>query len=222
MSFIRLEKICKSFGESMVLNEISLELEKGEECAVIGASGSGKSTLLYLLGGLDRPDRGELQVAGKQLPDCSDSQLAQYRNSTVGFIFQFHFLLPSMDCFENILLPAKIGGHPLEPVEVRSEDLARNLGVLDCLKKYPWQLSGGEKQRINMIRAVSLRPEVLLCDEPTGNLDHKNSSKVSSLLRELAREYGATLVIVTHDRAVASLFEKQFFIRDGKVEVVRP
>ena len=220
--FIRLEKICKSFGEHRVLDQVSLELEKGEECVVIGASGSGKSTLLYLLGGLDQPDQGEIFVSGESLSAYSDSKLARYRNSLVGFIFQFHFLLPSIDCFENILLPAKIGGHALEPVEARTEKLARNLGVLDCLKKYPWQLSGGEKQRVNMIRAVSLRPQLLLCDEPTGNLDHKNSSKVSSLLRELAREYGATLIIVTHDKSVASLFEKQFFIQDGKVEVVRP
>ena len=219
---IRVEKICKSFGETLVLDEISWELQQGEECAIIGASGSGKSTLLYLLGGLDRPDGGEIWVSGKRLSDCSDTQLARYRNSVVGFIFQFHFLLPSINCFDNILLPAKIGGHPLEPVVERSEELARTLEVLDCLKKYPWQLSGGEKQRVNMIRAVSLCPRLLLCDEPTGNLDHKNSSKVSSLLRELAGEYGATLIVVTHDKSVASLFEKQLFIRDGKVEVVRP
>ena len=221
-SFIRLEKISKSFAEHRVLDQVSLELQKGEECAVIGASGSGKSTLLYLLGGLEQPDQGEIFVSGERFSGYSDSKLAKYRNSLVGFIFQFHFLLPSINCFENVLLPAKIGGHPLGPIKGRAEELARNLGVHDCLKKYPWQLSGGEKQRVNMIRAVSLRPQLLLCDEPTGNLDHKNSSKVSSLLRELAQEYGATLIVVTHDKSVASLFKKQFFIQDGKVEVVRP
>ena len=221
-SFVQLENICKSFGEYPVLNQISLQLERGEEYAIIGASGSGKSTLLYLLGGLDVPDRGEIFVADKNLALCSDSELARYRNEVVGFIFQFHFLLPSMNCFDNIVLPAKIGGHSLEPVQVKSEEMARKLGVLDCLQKYPWQLSGGEKQRVNMIRAVSLSPKLLLCDEPTGNLDSKNSSKVSSLLRELAQEYGSTLVVVTHDKLVASLFQKQFFIADGKVELVRP
>ena len=220
-SFVRLENICKSFGEYPVLNRISLELQQGEEYAVIGASGSGKSTLLYLLGGLDVPDQGTIFVSEKNLARCSDSELARYRNEIVGFIFQFHFLLPSMNCFDNIVLPAKIGGHSIESIKAKSEELACKLGVLDCLQKYPWQLSGGEKQRINMIRAVSLSPQLLLCDEPTGNLDSKNSSKVSSLLRELAQEYGATLVVVTHDKSVASLFKKQFFIADGKVEVVR-
>ena len=220
-SLIRMENICKSFGDNPVLDRVSLELQPGEECAIVGVSGSGKSTLLYLLGGLDRPDQGEIFVSGKGLSHYSDSELANHRNSLVGFIFQFHFLLPSINCFDNILLPAKIGGHDPEPVKVKSEELARHLGVLDCLQKYPWQLSGGEKQRVNMIRAVSLSPRLLLCDEPTGNLDHKNSSKVSSLLRELSREYGATLVVVTHDKLVSSLFEKRFFIQDGKVEVVR-
>ena len=221
-SFIRLEKICKSFEKNLVLDRISLEIKKGEEYVITGASGSGKSTLLYLLGGLERPDQGEIFVSEKRLSDYSDSKLAHYRNSVVGFIFQFHFLLPSINCFDNILLPAKIGGHTLETIKARTEILARKLGVLDCLRKYPWQLSGGEKQRVNMIRAVSLCPPLLLCDEPTGNLDHKNSAKVSSLLRELAQEYTATLIVVTHDKLIASLFEKQFFIQDGKVEVVRP
>jgi ABC-type lipoprotein export system ATPase subunit len=146
-----------------------------------------------------------------------DEELAQFRNQFVGFVFQFHFLLPSMTCRDNIFLPARIGSRDLKQVEKDVQSLAEVLGVGHCLSKYPFEISGGEQQRINIIRALSLRPKILLCDEPTGNLDSKNSEKVASLLKSLAIEYGATLLVVTHDDKVASFFPRKIVIEDGQI-----
>jgi ABC-type lipoprotein export system ATPase subunit len=146
-----------------------------------------------------------------------DEELAQFRNQYVGFVFQFHFLLPSMTCRDNILLPARIGGRDTAPVEKDIVELANYLGVTHCLSKFPFEISGGEQQRINIIRALSLRPKILLCDEPTGNLDSKNSEKVASLLKSLAAEFGATLLVVTHDDKVASFFPRKIVIEDGQI-----
>jgi ABC-type lipoprotein export system ATPase subunit len=144
----------------------------------------------------------------------SDDELANFRNSNVGFVFQFHFLLPSMTCRDNILLPARIGGRDTAKVEKDTDELAKILGVTHCLQKFPFEISGGEQQRINIIRALSLRPKILLCDEPTGNLDSKNSEKVSTLLKNLAADFGATLMVVTHDDKVASFFPRKIVIVD--------
>lgn len=217
MSFIRLEQVEKHFGQTPVLRGLNLEIPEGELLAIRGASGSGKSTLLYLLGGLDRPSKGKVFIGGKNLSVMKDEELASFRNSTVGFVFQFHFLLSSMTCRDNILLPARIGGHDLGKVEKDTQELARILGVTHCLEKYPYEISGGEQQRINIIRALSLRPKILLCDEPTGNLDSKNSEKVASLLKTLAADFGATLLVVTHDDKVASFFPRKIVIEDGQI-----
>lgn len=215
--FIRIDKVEKSFGNTKVLQGLSFDLGEGEQCAIQGASGSGKSTLLYLLGGLDRPSSGNVIVDGTSLRSLNDEQLASYRNSQVGFVFQFHFLLPSMNCIDNILLPAKIGGRKLNEIKERVTFFARRLGVEKCLKKYPFEISGGEQQRINIIRALSMSPRLLLCDEPTGNLDSKNSEIVNDLLIELASSLGSTLVVVTHDDRVASSFERKIKIEDGQI-----
>jgi ABC-type lipoprotein export system ATPase subunit len=203
MSFISLENVEKSFGKTKVLRGINLEIESKELLAIRGASGSGKSTLLYLLGGLDNPTSGKVIIDGKNLTSMGDDGLANFRNSHVGFVFQFHFLLPSMTCRDNILLPARIGGRDVKKVQNDTEELAKILGVTHCLPKFPFEISGGEQQRINIIRALSLRPKILLCDEPTGNLDSKNSEKVTTLLKNLAADFGATLMVVTHDDKVA-------------------
>lgn len=215
MALVQVENVSKKFGNQYALRNLSLTFEEGEQYAILGASGSGKSTLLYLVGGLDQMDGGEIRVGGNTLSTMSDERLANYRNENVGFVFQFHFLLPSVNCLKNILLPAEIGGHKIGPVKAVAEKLAEYLGVAHCLKKYPYQLSGGEQQRINIIRALSLRPKLLLCDEPTGNLDSENSLKVTELLKKLAREFGSTLAVVTHDRSVANHFEKKFVLSDG-------
>lgn len=217
MSFIRLENVEKSFGKTKVLQGINISIEEKELVAIRGASGSGKSTLLYLLGGLDQPTSGKVIIDKKNLSNMGDEGLADFRNSSVGFVFQFHFLLPSMTCRDNILLPARIGGKDLKQVEDDQKKLADILGVKHCLAKYPFEISGGEQQRINIIRALSLRPKILLCDEPTGNLDSKNSEKVADLLKNLSTDFGATLLVVTHDDKVASFFPRKIVIEDGQI-----
>lgn len=217
MSFIRLENVEKSFGKTRVLCGINLEIHSRELLAIRGASGSGKSTLLYLLGALDSPTSGKVIIDGKNLTSMGDDDLAAFRNSHVGFVFQFHFLLPSMTCRDNILLPARIGGRETKKVEADTDELAKILGVSHCLSKFPFEISGGEQQRINIIRALSLRPKILLCDEPTGNLDSKNSEKVTTLLKNLAADFGATLMVVTHDDKVASFFPRKIVIEDGQI-----
>lgn len=217
MSFIRLENVEKSFGKTNVLRGINFSIQEKELVAIRGASGSGKSTLLYLLGGLDHPSSGKVIIDNKNLPQLSDEALAAFRNESVGFVFQFHFLLPSMTCRDNILLPARIGGRDMKRAETDADKLAQILGVTHCLSKYPFEISGGEQQRINIIRALSLRPKILLCDEPTGNLDSKNTEKVATLLKNLAADFGATLLVVTHDDRVASYFPRKIVIEDGQI-----
>lgn len=217
MSLITLTNIEKHYGSVQVLNNINLSIESGELVALRGASGSGKSTLLYLLGGLDSPSNGNICVNHKDLTLLNDEELAQYRNTHVGFVFQFHFLLPSMNCLDNILLSARIGGHKVKNVEKHVLDLAQYLDVSHCLSKFPFEISGGEQQRINIIRALSLRPKLLLCDEPTGNLDSLNSKKVTSLLMTLAQEFHSTLLVVTHDDNVGSQFPRKIVIEDGRI-----
>lgn len=211
------QQLTKEYGHFKALSGVSLQFEKGAHYAIQGASGSGKSTLLYLLGGLDRPTSGSIAYAGKKLEGLSDTALASYRNKIVGFVFQFHFLLPSMTCADNIRLPARLAGKLSRDLEDRMKALAERLGVGGCLSKYPYQLSGGEQQRINLIRAVLMRPGLLLCDEPTGNLDSANTKLVTELLHELSRESGSTLIVVTHDLSVAQAFQNQIFLKDGKV-----
>ncbi len=215
--FIRVQRVEKDYGPTKVLRGVDLEIHGGERVAIRGASGSGKSTLLYLLGGLERPGKGSVEVGGKNLSQLNDEDLAAFRNSAVGFVFQFHFLLPSLSAIGNILLPARIGGHDGKAVEARARNLAQRLGVAHCLDKWPHQLSGGEQQRINIVRALSLKPPLLLCDEPTGNLDSMNSGKVTELLSELALENKTTLIVVTHDDKVASAFERKIVIEDGHI-----
>ncbi len=212
---IKIENVKKLYKKSHALNNVTVTMNAGEEYLIRGSSGSGKSTLLYLLGGLERPSEGKVIVNQKNLSELSDEELALYRNRYVGFVFQFHFLLSSMNCLDNILLPSRLGGMYTEEVRKRAISLAKLLQVEHCLEKYPYELSGGEQQRINIIRALSLKPKLLLCDEPTGNLDSENSQKVIQLLRTLAREFQATLVVVTHDPQIAQSFSNQLVMKDG-------
>lgn len=219
MAFVEIKEVSKTYGEQHALDRLSLSMELGKQYAIVGASGSGKSTLLYMMGGLERPDQGKVIIDGKNLSSLEDGELAKYRNQNVGFIFQFHFLLPSITNLKNILLPCEIGGGDSSRVKKMALELADHLNVVHCLKKYPYQLSGGEQQRINIIRALSMRPKLLLCDEPTGNLDSENSSKVTELLKSLATEFGSTLVVVTHDRGIAHSFTDKFIMKDGRLNL---
>lgn len=215
---IIVNNVSKKFGNFYALRDLDLEIDEHEKVAIYGKSGSGKSTLLYLLGGLDKPSNGNIYCFGQNISSYSDNDLAFYRNNFVGFIFQFHFLLGTLTGLENILLPAQINGTcNLKDVKNYVISHAERLGVSDILHKLPSEMSGGQQQRINILRAISLRPKLLLCDEPTGNLDSVNSKIVVDLLDSIADQTGATLLVVTHDKGVASRFSHQIEILDGGV-----
>jgi ABC-type lipoprotein export system ATPase subunit len=215
--FLQVKNLKKSYGTTQVLRGMSFELEKSQDLAIVGSSGCGKSTLLYILGALETPESGQIIINNVDISTLNDEELAKFRNESIGFVFQFHFLLPSMNCLDNALLPAKIGGHKTKDVKKRVLNFAKILQVEHCLKKYPFEISGGEQQRINIIRAISLNPKLILCDEPTGNLDSKNTSTVLELLRSLSEEIDSTLVVVTHDENVANSFHKKITIEDGQI-----
>lgn len=215
--FIEVENLEKSYKQTSVLRGLNFKVEKSEELAIVGSSGSGKSTLLYILGGLEKPDRGRVLINGLEISKLGDGELSRFRNTQIGFVFQFHFLLPSMTCLDNMLLPAKIGNIDLGPIEARVRELASILKVEHCLTKYPFEISGGEQQRINIIRAISLHPKLLLCDEPTGNLDSKNSQIVMDLLRDVSAKIGSTLIMVTHNDKISDSFKHKISIEDGQI-----
>ncbi|GAB4013674.1 MAG: ABC transporter ATP-binding protein [Bdellovibrio sp.] len=217
MALIKLQEVKRNYGNQWAVNGVSLELNEGEQVCIKGASGSGKSTLLYMLGGLERPSHGTIKVKNLNLTRASDQDLAHYRNEQVGFVFQFHFLLSTLSALDNVRMPIRIAGKREKDYQQKIEQLADRLGVKDCLKKFPYQLSGGEQQRISIMRALVLAPPILLCDEPTGNLDSQNSANVIDLLKELARPSKTTLVVVTHDDAVATKFSRQLYMKDGKL-----
>lgn len=215
MSFIDAVDVTKTFGKNHVLNKVNFHLESGNQCVIKGASGSGKSTFLYIVGGLERLNGGSIHVGTHDLSKLNDDQLAKYRNEEVGFVFQFHFLLSSLSNLENILMPARLGRKDIGEIEAYARTLAKRLGVEECLKKYPYEISGGQQQRINLIRALSMKPSLLLCDEPTGNLDSANSEVVTDLLLELSRNQGTTLLVVTHDEEVSQHFKNVYHMVDG-------
>lgn len=217
MALIKLQEVKRNYGNQWAVNGVTLELNEGEQVCIKGASGSGKSTLLYMLGGLERPSHGSIQVKNLNLTKASDQDLAHYRNEQVGFVFQFHFLLSTLSALDNVRMPIRIAGKREKDYQQKIDQLADRLGVKDCLKKFPYQLSGGEQQRISIMRALVLAPPILLCDEPTGNLDSQNSVNVIDLLQELARPSKTTLVVVTHDDAVATKFSRQLYMKDGKL-----
>ncbi len=214
---IILKNIYKSYQHQKVLQDISFTLHEGVQVSIQGASGSGKSTLLYLLGGLESPTYGSIEIGSFHLQKMNSEELARYRNQYVGFVFQFHFLLSSMTALENILLPGRISGSDLRPIMNKTYEYAEHLEVKSCLNKYPHELSGGQQQRVNLLRAISLNPKLLLCDEATGNLDSKNSEKVIHLIKELASLHKSTLLVVTHDEKIAKQFPFQLKIEDGKI-----
>ncbi len=214
---IRTERLTKKFGKFVALNDINLTLLEGEQYVIKGHSGSGKSTLLYLLGGMERPTGGEIWFRESTLGSLSDELLANYRNRDLGFVFQFHYLLATMNCLDNILLPARVGNINSNEVKKFIIPLAQTLGVTECLSKYPYEISGGEQQRISLLRALSLKPKLLLCDEPTGNLDSENMIKVTAMLKELSKNMGTTLVIVTHEAEVSAQFTNIITLKDGRL-----
>lgn len=202
-------------GTIDVLRHIDLDVQAGERIAVVGASGAGKSTLLHLLGGLDRPSQGTVHFEGEELFAYAPAQLDAFRNRMVGFVFQFHQLLPEFNALENVMLPARIGRVPVEQARERAEHLLSAVGLAHRLDHRPGQLSGGEQQRVAIARALVMAPRLLLADEPTGNLDSLTSGEIMALLDRLHAEHNLTLVVVTHSEALAARMDRIVRMVDG-------
>jgi len=204
-----------------VLTGVDLDIYTGETLAVVGASGVGKSTLLHILGTLERPTAGRLLWDGREVFELDDTALAAFRNRKVGFVFQFHHLLPEFDALENTMMPALIARLPRKQAQELAERILVQVGLKDRLRHRVSTLSGGEQQRVAVARALVLEPEVLLADEPTGNLDPKNALQVQELLLTLNRTKGLTSVIVTHNPELARELDREITLRDGKAQIVR-
>jgi len=200
-----------------VLRGVDVELQRGEFLALRGASGAGKSTLLYLLGGLDSPSTGEVRLAGRNLAGLSRNELARLRNREVGFIFQAYYLLPELDALENVCLPARMARTPAGQAEARGRELLARVGLAERLEHKPYELSGGEQQRVAIARALINEPELILADEPTGNLDSHTGEEIIELLCALRSEKQTTLVMATHDPKVASRAPRVMGLVDGQV-----
>ncbi len=217
---LSVQEVSKSFllGEETVrvLDGASLELPGGEAAAIVGPSGSGKSTLLHLIGTLDRPDSGSIEIDGRDPLALPEPELARFRNRSIGFVFQDHHLLPQYSVLENVLLPTLAFRHDGPAARERAAELLRRVGLEHRLGHRPAELSGGERQRVAVARALVNRPSLLLCDEPTGSLDGKTAESVSDLLLELHADEGAMLVVVTHSPDLAARFERRYAIEDGR------
>lgn len=200
-----------------MLNGVDLDLKAGETLSIAGASGIGKSTFLHLLGTLDRPDGGQLLFQGEDVFQYDHLKLAKFRNASIGFVFQFHYLLAEFSSLENVMMPALIKGDRRQQAAEAAESMLVRVGLQNRMSHKTGELSGGEQQRVALARALILRPLVLLADEPTGNLDKKNSERVHELLVELNREYNMTLVVVTHNQELASYMGRCVTIADGQL-----
>ena len=216
---IECRNISKQFADgelkTNVLSDVNLSVQKGDRIAIIGSSGSGKSTLLHLLGGLDKPTSGSIKVHGQDINRLSVKTLSQLRNQSLGFVYQFHHLLPEFSAVENVAIPLIIGGEKPKQAEQQAEDLLIKVGLSHRLAHKPSELSGGERQRAALARALITQPDCLLADEPTGNLDHRTAQGIFDLILELNESLGTALVIVTHDVDLASQMGAMLTLKDG-------
>ena len=209
--------IHKSFGNLQVLQGVSLHIDKGEIVAIIGKSGAGKTTLLQIIGTLEQPDSGSVRIDGTDVLHLRESALAEFRNKHIGFIFQFHQLLPEFTALENVMMPALIHRDSERDARRRAEQLLTDLGLKERMEHKPNELSGGEKQRVAAARAMMMNPDVILADEPSGSLDEANKQELHALLRDLRSRFGQTIVIVTHDKELAAIADRIIELKDGKV-----
>jgi lipoprotein-releasing system ATP-binding protein len=216
---LRAELIVKSFGDLKVLKGISLEVRKGEIVSIVGASGAGKTTLLQILGTLGKPDNGKVFINKRDVFALGETELSRFRNKEIGFVFQFHHLLPEFTAFENVCIPGYIARRKRSDVEVRARELLKTLDLSDRLDHKPSQLSGGEKQRVAVARALINDPAIILADEPSGNLDSHNQEELYRLFFNLREQFGQTFIIVTHDEHFAGMSDRMIHIRDGIVHV---
>ena len=214
---IDIKEVTKSFGNLQVLKGINLHINKGEMVSIVGPSGAGKTTLLQIIGRLDKPDSGNIIIEGTDVSQLSTKKLSEFRNQHIGFVFQFHQLLPEFTAIENIMIPAFIAGVSRNKAKERAEELLALMGLSDRADHKPNQLSGGEKQRVAVARALVNNPAVVLADEPSGSLDSKNKAELHQLFFELRDKLGQTFVIVTHDEELAKLTDRTIHMKDGVI-----
>lgn len=215
---IQVQNIFKSYGSLQVLKDVSLEIRQGEVVSIVGASGAGKTTLLQIMGTLDRPDSGTVKIKDTDITRLSEHELSRFRNQNIGFVFQFHNLLPEFTALENVCMPALIGGKTMEQAKPEAMSLLEFLNLADRASHKPSELSGGEQQRVAVARALMNNPAVVLADEPSGNLDSVHARELHELFFRLRDHYRQTFVIVTHNRELAEMSDRQITIKDGGVE----
>ncbi len=216
---ISAKNIIKSYGTLNVLRGVDLEIEKGEIVAIVGKSGAGKSTLLHIIGTLDRTDKGQVIINGEDVSQMNNKRLAEFRNKNIGFIFQFHHLLPEFSAIENVMIPALIANGKEGAARKRAAELLDYLGLADRLTHKPTELSGGEQQRVAVARALMNAPSVVFADEPTGNLDSASSKDLHDLLFQLRKDFQQTFVIVTHNEELAAMSDRTLTMQDGLIKL---
>lgn len=214
---IEVKNVCKSFGSLAVLQGVNLTIEKGKIVSIIGKSGAGKTTLLQIIGTLDSPSSGQVIIDGVDVMTLKDKELAHFRNHKIGFIFQFHQLLPEFTALENVMMPGLIAGEKRDAVRARAQQLLTDLGLAERMQHKPNQLSGGEKQRVAAARAMMMNPAIILADEPSGSLDEANKKELHDLLLRMRQQFGQTILIVTHDKDLAKISDRVVELRDGVI-----
>ena len=222
MNVLEAHDIAKSYrggdGSTLnILNGVNLTVKRGEMIAIVGESGAGKSTLLHVIGALDRPTRGYVLIGGEQINDRSDDELAVIRNKKVGFVFQYHHLLREFSALENVMMPMRIGGMDVSMARSRAAELLARVGLTGRMDHRPSELSGGEQQRTAVARALAVDPSVVLADEPTGNLDHRNGERLHEVFSQVARDLEIGLVVVTHNRSLAARADRALLLEDGRL-----